>query len=147
MEHLLKITYSFAKNTLSLKPNVMACNPEHIKAFGSVEGNKEGFGPYILIPVPTVYLVGAPLPIPYRRRYWFSICWIDINECQSQQKSNADQRQCDLKFQVSDNVMLKWLGLRNKLSLRFIGLFEILECIGLMAYRSRPTLSLARVHI
>lgn len=53
MEHLLKITYSFAKNTLSLKLNVTACNPEHIKAFGSVEGNKEGFGPYILIPVPT----------------------------------------------------------------------------------------------
>ena len=61
---------------------------------------------------------------------------------QSQQKSYADVRRRPLEFEVGDHVSLKvnpkrgvvWFGERGKLTARFIGLFEILEMMGTIAY-------------
>nr|GEX06793.1 putative reverse transcriptase domain-containing protein [Tanacetum cinerariifolium] len=61
------------------------------------------------------------------------------------QKSYADNRRKSLKFQVGDHVMLKvspWKGVvrfgkKGKLASIFVGPFEILERIGLVAYRLR----------
>nr|CAD1827483.1 unnamed protein product [Ananas comosus var. bracteatus] len=72
----------------------------------------------------------------------------------SRQRSYADQRRRDLEFQVGEHVLLKVspsrgikrFGLRNKLSPLFVGPFEILECVGLVAYRLALPPSLAQVH-
>ena len=66
-----------------------------------------------------------------------------ILTAQSQQKSYADVRRRDLKFEVGDHVFLKVAPRRGvlrfkkkgKLSPRFIGPFEILERVGVVAYR------------
>ena len=62
---------------------------------------------------------------------------------QSRQKSYAVVRRRPLEFEVGDHVFLKvmpkrgvvWFGKRGKLSPRFIGPFEILERVGIVAYR------------
>ena len=62
---------------------------------------------------------------------------------QSRQKSYVDVRRRPLEFEVGDHVFLKVMpkrgvvkfGKRGKLSLRFIGPFEILERVGTIAYR------------
>ncbi|XP_075633635.1 uncharacterized protein LOC142606121 [Castanea sativa] len=62
---------------------------------------------------------------------------------QSRQKSYADLRRKKLEFQVDDHVFLKIsptkgvmrFGFRGKLSLRFLGPFEVLERMGKVAYR------------
>lgn len=59
------------------------------------------------------------------------------------QKSYADLKRKDIKFQVRERVFLKvspWkkvirFGRRGKLSPRFIGPYEIVERIGSVAYR------------
>ena len=61
---------------------------------------------------------------------------------QSWQKSYADVRHRPLEFEVGDHVFLKVMpkrgvvkfGKRGKLSPRFIGPFEILERVGIVAY-------------
>ena len=61
---------------------------------------------------------------------------------QSRQKSYADVRRRPLEFEVGDHVFLKVMpkrgvvkfGKRGKLSLRFIGPFELLERVGTVAY-------------
>lgn len=73
---------------------------------------------------------------------------------QSRQKSYADQHKRDSEFRVGEHVLLKVslvkgikrFGLRGKLSLRFIGPFEILERVGPVAYRLALPPSLTRVH-
>ena len=62
---------------------------------------------------------------------------------QSRQKSYVDVRRKPLEFEVGDHVFLKVMpkrgvvrfGKRGKLSPRFIGPFEILERVGIVAYR------------
>ena len=62
---------------------------------------------------------------------------------QSRQKSYTDVRRRPLEFEVEDHVFFKVMpkrglvrfGKRGKLSLRFIGPFEILERVGAVAYR------------
>ena len=62
---------------------------------------------------------------------------------QSRQKSYADVRRRLLEFEFGDHVFLKVMpkrgvvrfGKRGELSPRFIGPFEILERIGIVAYR------------
>ncbi|XP_077223353.1 uncharacterized protein LOC143856957 [Tasmannia lanceolata] len=73
---------------------------------------------------------------------------------QSRQKSYADVRRRELKFQVGYKVLLKvsptkgvmWFGVRGILSPRFVGPYEILEKIGKVAYRLALPPSLSGVH-
>ncbi|KAA0040677.1 pol protein [Cucumis melo var. makuwa] len=77
-----------------------------------------------------------------------------MQTAQSRQKSYADVRRKDLEFDVGDKVFLKVAPMkgvlrferRGKLSLRFVGTFEILERIGSVAYRLALPPSLSAVH-
>ncbi|GJW10532.1 hypothetical protein Tco_1576359 [Tanacetum coccineum] len=70
------------------------------------------------------------------------------------QKSYVDYRRKPLEFEVGDRVLLKvtpWKGVvhfgkKGKLALRYVGPFEILERIGLVAYRLRLPVELNSVH-
>ncbi|GKF69837.1 hypothetical protein Tco_0202894, partial [Tanacetum coccineum] len=70
------------------------------------------------------------------------------------QKSYADKRRKPLEFSVDDYVMLKvslWEGVvrfrkKGKLAPRFVGPFEIIEKVGLMAYRLDLPKELNSVH-
>ena len=73
---------------------------------------------------------------------------------QSRQKSYADVRRRPLEFEVGDHDFLKVMpkrgvvrfGKRGKLSLRFIGPFEILEKVGTVAYQLALPPSMPGVH-
>ncbi|KAA0066428.1 hypothetical protein IC582_025489 [Cucumis melo] len=73
---------------------------------------------------------------------------------QSRQKSYADVRRKDLEFDVGDMVFLKVAPIKGvlrfekkgKLSLRFVGPFEIHEQIGPVAYRLALPPFLSAVH-
>ncbi|KAD5318169.1 hypothetical protein E3N88_18115 [Mikania micrantha] len=69
-------------------------------------------------------------------------------------KSYVDKRRKPLEFQVGDRVLLKvspWKGVirfgkRGKLHPRYVGLFEILERIGPVAYQLKLPDELSGVH-
>ena len=73
---------------------------------------------------------------------------------QSRQKSYADVRRRPLEFKVGDHVFLKVMpkrgvvrfSKRSKLSLWFIGPFEILERVCIVAYRLALPPSMSGVH-
>ena len=73
---------------------------------------------------------------------------------QSQLKSYTDRRRQPLEFEVGDHVFLKVMpkrgvirfGKRGKLSLRYIGPFEILERVGIVSYQLALPPSLSGVH-
>ena len=73
---------------------------------------------------------------------------------QSRYKSYAEVRRRPLEFEVGDHVFLKVMpkrgvvrfGKREKLSLRFIGPFEILERVGVVAYWLALPPSMSGVH-
>ena len=78
----------------------------------------------------------------------------NLKIARDRQKSYADNRRRPLEFEVRDKVFLKlspWKGIlrfgrKGKLSPRFIGPFEILERIGLVAYRLALPSDLSMMH-
>ena len=76
-----------------------------------------------------------------------------MKEAQDRQKSNADLHRRNLEFEVGDHVFLKISPVRGvmrfgkprKLSPRFVGPFEILRRVGVVAYQLAlpPTLTSA----
>ena len=68
--------------------------------------------------------------------------------------SYANLKRKDIEYEVGDKVFLKvssWkkilrFGRKGKPSLRFIGPYEILERVGLVAYRLALPLVLAKLH-
>ncbi|GKB44247.1 putative reverse transcriptase domain-containing protein [Tanacetum coccineum] len=77
-----------------------------------------------------------------------------LKAARDRQKSYADKRRKPLEFEVGERVLLRvspWKGVvhfrkKGKLALRYVGPFEILERIGLVAYRLRLPEELNSVH-
>ncbi|GJT52799.1 hypothetical protein Tco_0978956 [Tanacetum coccineum] len=77
-----------------------------------------------------------------------------LKAARDHQKSYADNRRKPLEFQEGDHVLLKvspWKGVvrfrkKGKLAPRYVGPFEILERIGLVAYCLRFPHELSNVH-
>nr|GEX59693.1 putative reverse transcriptase domain-containing protein [Tanacetum cinerariifolium] len=77
-----------------------------------------------------------------------------LKAARDRQKSYADNRRKPLEFEEGDHVLLKvspWKGIvrfekKGKLARRYIGPFEILKRIGLVAYRLRLPQELSNVH-
>ncbi|GKC28142.1 putative reverse transcriptase domain-containing protein [Tanacetum coccineum] len=77
-----------------------------------------------------------------------------LKAARDRQKSYADNRRKPLGFEVGDRVMLKvspwkgviYFGKKGKFAPRYVGPFEILERIGLVAYRLRLPEELSGVH-
>ncbi|KAA3473474.1 Retrotransposable element Tf2 [Gossypium australe] len=70
------------------------------------------------------------------------------------QKSYVDLKRKDIEFEIGDKVFLKvspWkkvlrFGRKGKLSLRFIGPYVIIECVGSVAYKLRLPSELEKIH-
>ncbi|KAI3704519.1 hypothetical protein L1987_74741 [Smallanthus sonchifolius] len=77
-----------------------------------------------------------------------------LKAARDRQKSYADNRRKPLEFQIGDRVMLKvspWKGVarfgnRGKLNPRYVGPFEILARVGLVAYKLKLPQDLSNVH-
>ncbi|GKB11836.1 putative reverse transcriptase domain-containing protein, partial [Tanacetum coccineum] len=100
----------------------------------------------------------APFEALYGRKCRSSIMWAEIKDrlkaASGRQKSYADKRRKPLEFSVGDYVFLKvspWKGVvrfrkKEKLAPRFVGPFEIVKKVGLVAYRLRLPEELNGVH-
>ena len=77
-----------------------------------------------------------------------------LKAASDRQRSYANLKRKDIEYEVGDKVFLKvspWkkilrFGRKGKLSPRFIGLYEILERVGPIAYRLALPLELAKLH-
>ncbi|KAL2224635.1 UNVERIFIED_CONTAM: Transposon Ty3-G Gag-Pol polyprotein [Sesamum indicum] len=77
-----------------------------------------------------------------------------LKAAQDRQKSYVDQHRREMEYEVGDKVFLKispWreilrFGKQGKLSLRYIGPYEIIERIGPLAYRLALPAELSQIH-
>ncbi|GKA82179.1 reverse transcriptase domain-containing protein [Tanacetum coccineum] len=77
-----------------------------------------------------------------------------LKMARSSQKSYADKRRKPLEFKVGDRVLLKVspckgvvrFGKKGKLAPRYVGPFEIVECVGPVAYRLKLPQELSCIH-
>ncbi|GKC71765.1 putative reverse transcriptase domain-containing protein, partial [Tanacetum coccineum] len=77
-----------------------------------------------------------------------------LKMARSRQKSYADKRRKPLEFKVGDRVLLNispWKGVvrfgkKGKLAPRYVRPFEIVECVGPVAYRLKLPQELSYVH-
>ncbi|GKB91090.1 putative reverse transcriptase domain-containing protein [Tanacetum coccineum] len=77
-----------------------------------------------------------------------------LKTTRSRQKSYADKRRKPLEFKIRDQVLLKvspWKGVvrfgkKEKLAPRYVGPFEIVECVGPVAYRLKLPHELSCIH-
>ena len=77
-----------------------------------------------------------------------------LREAQDRQKKYVDAKRADKEYMVGDRVFLRvhphkiliHFGKGSKLAPHFVGLFEILERIGLVAYHLALPPSLSRIH-
>ena len=78
----------------------------------------------------------------------------NLKKERDRQKIYADNRHRDLQFEIGDRVFLKispWKGVlrfgrRGKLSLRFIGPYEIVSKVGPVTYRLKLPQESSRIH-
>ena len=72
----------------------------------------------------------------------------------NRQKSYADIKRKDVRYEIGENVFLKVsprkkvmrFGRKGKLSPKFIGLYEMIEKVGPVAYRLALPLKLEKIH-
>nr|GEW03184.1 putative reverse transcriptase domain, ribonuclease H-like domain, aspartic peptidase domain protein [Tanacetum cinerariifolium] len=77
-----------------------------------------------------------------------------LKTARSHRKSYADKRHKPLEFKVGDQVLLKvypWKGVvrfvkKGNLATRYMGPFEIVECVGRVAYRLKLPQELSCIH-
>ena len=69
----------------------------------------------------------------------------NLKIARDRQRSYADNCHRDLQFKIGDRVFLRF-GRRGKLSLRFIGPYEIVSKVGPVAYRLKLPPELSRIH-
>nr|GEX16420.1 putative reverse transcriptase domain-containing protein [Tanacetum cinerariifolium] len=77
-----------------------------------------------------------------------------LRTTRSRQKSYADKRRKPFEFKVRDRVLLKaspWKGFvrfgkKGKVAPRYVGPFEIVECVGRVAYRLKLSQELSCIH-
>ncbi|GJW16108.1 reverse transcriptase domain-containing protein [Tanacetum coccineum] len=96
----------------------------------------------------------APFEALYGRKCRSLVLWEKVGEGSLIGPDYVDKRRKPLEFEVGDQVLLKvspWKGVvgfgkKGKLAPRYVGPFEILERIGLIAYRLRLPKELSSVH-
>lgn len=77
-----------------------------------------------------------------------------LKAAQDRQKSYADKKHRDVNFNVRDKVFLKvspWKGImrfgkKGKLSPRYIGLYEVIDKVEMLAYRLALPPELAQIY-
>ena len=72
----------------------------------------------------------------------------------NRQQSYSDMKRTDIRYEIGEKVFLKvspWnkvirFGKKGKLSPRFIGPYEVIEKVGIMAYKLALPLELEKIH-